>query len=438
MTISGRRPEELSSTSPGTSTPSGPRSEVYEVAEVAEIPLGGHAARVRLFETGHNRKTDALDAHSIAMVAVRTTSLRVLQVDGELEALRILTDRREALTRWRVQTVDRLKALLVELLPGQAKAMLAGVRPRDIAAPTRRRIAAEELAEPVAVEAEIKKSTAELKAIVLARGSPLMDLHGVSPVMAARVLADVGDVTRFADRNRFASWTGTAPLDASSGERNHHRLSRAGNRRMNHMIHIAAVTQLRLDTDGPAYYRRKRTEGKKPQEACAVSSAGSPTRSIDTSTAIHSRSPSWSPPDASPAPSPHRSPPLPHDRRSMRWFEASPRRATSKGQAFISCTAPPSPTITYSSRPPRLVAHQVLTIALSESTPSLRRCVVVVLAERRAVPPRGVIPRGGTARHGTAGTIVPRWSGVSVRRRTPRGCRPWPGHGRSCTRWSGR
>ena len=77
----------------------------------------------------------------------------------------------------------------------------------------------------------------------------------------------VGDITRFADRNRFASWTGTAPLDASSGEQNRHRLSRAGNRRMNHMIHIAAVTQLRLDTEGRAYYRRKRAEGKKPMEA---------------------------------------------------------------------------------------------------------------------------------------------------------------------------
>ncbi|WP_222130933.1 transposase [Nocardioides deserti] len=141
------------------------------------------------------------------------------------------------------------------------------MRPRDIAGKTRRRIAAEELAELVAVEAKIKKSTAELKAIVLARGSRLMDLHGVGPVVAARTLADVGDVRRFADRNRFASWTGTAPLDASSGEQNRHRLSRAGNRRMNHMIHIAAISQIRLDTDGRAYYRRKRAEGKKPLEA---------------------------------------------------------------------------------------------------------------------------------------------------------------------------
>ncbi|MGH8881253.1 MAG: transposase, partial [Stackebrandtia sp.] len=132
---------------------------------------------------------------------------------------------------------------------------------------TRRRIAAEELAELVAVDAKIKKATAELKAMVLARGSQLMDIHGVGPVVAARILADVGDIARFADRNRFASWTGTAPLDASSGEQNRHRLSRAGNRRINHMIHIAAVTQLRLDTQGRTYYRRKRADGKKPLEA---------------------------------------------------------------------------------------------------------------------------------------------------------------------------
>ena len=103
--------------------------------------------------------------------------------------------------------------------------------------------------------------------MVLARQSGLMDIHGVGAVVAARILADVGDVARFADRNRFASWTGTAPLDASSGEQNRHRLSRAGNRRVNHMIHIAAVTQLRLDTEGRDYYRGKRAAGKKPKEA---------------------------------------------------------------------------------------------------------------------------------------------------------------------------
>ena len=127
---------------------------------------------------------------------------------------------------------------------GQAKAILACVRPRDLAGKTRRRLAAEQLADLVAVEKKIKALTKELKAMVLARGSTLMDLPGVGPVVAARILADVGDVARFADRNRFASWTGTAPLDASSGETVRHRLSRAGNRKMNHMLHIAAATQM--------------------------------------------------------------------------------------------------------------------------------------------------------------------------------------------------
>jgi hypothetical protein len=117
------------------------------------------------------------------------------------------------------------------------------------------------------VEKKIKTITQELKAMVLARGSKLMDLPGVGPVVAARILADVGDVARFADRNRFASWTDTAPLDASSGEQIRHRLSRAGNRKMNHMLHIAAATQVRLDIHGRAYSRRKLTAGKTRMEA---------------------------------------------------------------------------------------------------------------------------------------------------------------------------
>jgi transposase len=242
---------------------------------VVDVPAK-FSARARLFDTGHNRKTDAHDAHAVAVVAVRTTGLRVLSYDVELEVLRMLADRREELTRARVQTVNRLHRLLSELTPGrakkditalQAKAILASVRPRDLAGKTRRRLAAEQLAELIVVEKKMKALTAELKAMVQASGSTLMDLPGVGPVVAARILADVGDVARFADRNRFASWTGTAPLDASSGEQIRHRLSRAGNRKMNHMLHIAAATQTRLDTEGRAYYRRKLAAGKTRMEA---------------------------------------------------------------------------------------------------------------------------------------------------------------------------
>jgi hypothetical protein len=94
-----------------------------------------------------------------------------------------------------------------------------------------------------------------------------MDIHGIGPAGAARILADVGDVARFPDRNHFASWTGTAPIDASSGQHLRHRLSRAGNRRLNHVLYIAGIVQLRHHTAGRACYRRKRTAGKTSMEA---------------------------------------------------------------------------------------------------------------------------------------------------------------------------
>ena len=234
------------------------------------------AARARMLDTGHGRKTDAHDAHSVAVAAVRAKELRVLALDPELEALRMLADRREELAKQRTQTANRLQRLLAELTPGkakkdittgQAKELLASVRPRDLVGKTRRRLAAEQLADLVVIEKKMKAMAKELKVLVEASGSNLMDLPGVGPIVAARVLADVGDVARFADRNRFASWTGTAPIEASSGETVRHRLSRAGNRRMNHMIHIAAATQIRLDTEGRAYYRRKLASGKTRMEA---------------------------------------------------------------------------------------------------------------------------------------------------------------------------
>jgi transposase len=178
------------------------------------------SARARVLDTGHNRKTDALDAHSVAMVAVHTNTLRVLSADGELEALRMLADRYTELSKRRIQTVNRLHRLLAELVPGtkkkdlsalQGKAILARVRPRDVAGKTRRRMAAEEIADLVRVDAQLKSIKADLEAAVTERGSRLMELSGIGPVGAARILADVGDVARFADRNRFASGPGPHP-----------------------------------------------------------------------------------------------------------------------------------------------------------------------------------------------------------------------------------
>jgi len=234
------------------------------------------AARARVFDTGQGRKTDATDAHAIVMVALRDKGLRELSIDPDLTVLRLLCDRRDEISRARAQALNLMHRLFLELVPGgapvkkstaQYKALLATVRPRDPAGKTRRRMAAEELADLERYDAKLKDMKAELRAAVEATGSHLMDIHGIGPAGAARILADVGDVARFPNRNHFASWTGTAPIDASSGEHTRHRLSRAGNRRLNHVLYMAGIVQLRNDTPGRAYYRRKLQQSKTSMEA---------------------------------------------------------------------------------------------------------------------------------------------------------------------------
>jgi transposase len=207
---------------------------------------------------------------------LRTKGLRPVVVDDAAVALRLLVDRRDALGRSRTDLLNRIHKLLLELLPGgakrflsaaQARALLATVRPRDLVGGTRRRLAAELITELVQVDKKIKAANQELTELVQATGSSLQELTGIGPSGAARLLGDIGDVARFASRGHFASWNGTAPLDASSGDQQRHRLSRAGNRRINRVLHIMAVVQLRRDTPGRAYYRRKLAAGKTPMEA---------------------------------------------------------------------------------------------------------------------------------------------------------------------------
>jgi transposase len=113
-----------------------------------------------------------------------------------------------------------------------------------------------------------KTADTELRELLKATGSTLTDLNGIGPSGAARLLVEAGDITRFPTRAHFASWNGTAPIDASSGDQIRHRLSRAGNRQINRTLHIMAVVQLRhRDSPGRAYYERKVAAGKTPMEA---------------------------------------------------------------------------------------------------------------------------------------------------------------------------
>ena len=234
------------------------------------------SARTRVFATGQGRKTDATDAHSVALVGTRMAGLRPVVDDEQLAVLRVLVDRRRSLGEDHTRMVSQLHHLLLELIPGgakkdlsaaQAKALLAKVRPRDAAGKTRRRVAAELVADLERIYARKKAADKELTELVRATGTSLLDLHGIGPSGAARLLVEVGDITRFPDRDHFASWNGTAPIDASSGDHVRHRLSRAGNRQINRTLHIMATVQLRNPSEGRDYYDRKKAAGKTSMEA---------------------------------------------------------------------------------------------------------------------------------------------------------------------------
>jgi len=107
----------------------------------------------------------------------------------------------------------------------------------------------------------------KLTTAVQASGTTVTQIFGVGPVIAATVIGYVADVSRFPSRDHFAAYNGTAPIEVSSGNRKIYRLSRRGNRRLNHAIQMAAVTQIRCHSDGRAYYDRKLAEGKTHKEA---------------------------------------------------------------------------------------------------------------------------------------------------------------------------
>ncbi len=95
----------------------------------------------------------------------------------------------------------------------------------------------------------------------------MTSLYGVGPVTAAKILGEVRDIARFATRNHFATFTGAAPIEASSGDVIRHRLNRGGNRKLNHALHMIAIVQIRRDGPSRTYYLRKRAEGKSKKEA---------------------------------------------------------------------------------------------------------------------------------------------------------------------------
>jgi transposase len=235
------------------------------------------ASRVRVLSTGQSTKNDPNDARSVAVAALRAPSLAPVRPADHVTVCRLLVKHHNDLARWRNKLCCRLHALVGELVPGgidkevvvnQARSLLEEIEPDDVAAVERHRQAVELIGEVDHVDVVMRDSRARISAAVTASGTTVTEIFGVGPIVACMLIGYSGDPTRFTTASRFAAYTGTAPVEFSSGGRVTHRLSRRGNRRLNHALHIAAITQIRhRHSPGRGYYDRKLAEGKTPREA---------------------------------------------------------------------------------------------------------------------------------------------------------------------------
>jgi transposase len=243
---------------------------------VLDVPAA-LASRVRVLGTGQSTKTDPNDARSIAIAALHAPALTVVRRADHVTVCRLLAKRHTDVARWRTKQCCRLHALVAELVPGgidkevvvnQARSLLEQITPDGAAAIERHRQAVELVDDIDHLDAVLKDSRARISAAVAASGTTLTEIFGVGPIVAAMLVGFSGDPTRFTTAARFASYTGTAPIEFSSRGRVTHRLSRRGNRRLNHALHCAAITQIRHPhSPGRGYYDRKLTEGHTPREA---------------------------------------------------------------------------------------------------------------------------------------------------------------------------
>src|SRR5215210_6229813 len=224
------------------------------------------SARVRVLSSGNSRKNDGLDALATALAASRNERLAAVDPEAVSEVLRLLSERREDLVAERTRALNRLHGLLRDLVPGgiagtlsadRAARILRGIRPQEgSSSRVRRRLASEVLRDVRTLDRKIADLNERIEAEVQASGTTLTQIIGT-----------VGNVKRFPTKAHFASYSGTAPVEASSGEVVRHRLSLAGNRKLNYALHMIAICQARSDARGESYYRKKIAEGKSRRES---------------------------------------------------------------------------------------------------------------------------------------------------------------------------
>jgi transposase len=234
------------------------------------------SARVRVLSTGNARKNDGLDALATALAASRNERLAAVDPEVGSEVLRLLSERREDLVAERTRALNRLHGLLRDLVPGgvagtlsatRAARIVRGIRAQGASARLRRRLASEVLRDVRTLDRKIADLNGRIEAEVEASGTTLTEIYGIGPILAARIIGTVGNVARFPTKAHFASYCGTAPVEVSSGDVVRHRLSLAGNRKLNYALHMVATCQARSDVRGGAYYRKKIAEGKSRKEA---------------------------------------------------------------------------------------------------------------------------------------------------------------------------
>lgn len=242
--------------------------------QVVDVPAV-LAARARKLSGHSGKKTDAFDARSVVIAARHHRGLRRVTVDDDATLLGLLLARRDRLVEARKRVVNQLHALLTEMVEGGAKTdltpssaskTLARCRQTSAVDTVRKQLAHELLADWRRLDRQLTVATKELTEAVAASGTTLTTIPGIGTVGAATILSVVGDVRRFPTPGHFAAFTGTAPIEASSGEVTRHRLSRRGDRNLNRVLHIAARTQARRGGAGRTYYDRKIAEGKSDRE----------------------------------------------------------------------------------------------------------------------------------------------------------------------------
>ncbi len=220
-------------------------------------------------------KSDSIDALAVARAALREglDRLPAAHLDGPELDLRLLVDHRERLVRQRVAINNTLQWHLHDLWPETqfpGSALFHGKWGPRIARRLARadqtmrvRIARDELRRIRELSQTIKQLEAEIADLVAQIAPHLLCEPGFGPLTAAKLVGEIAGAQRFATDAKLARAAGVAPIPVSSGNTNHHRLDRGGNRQINATIHRIAVTRLRCHPETAGLHRaqtRRRQE----------------------------------------------------------------------------------------------------------------------------------------------------------------------------------